>query len=222
MARWIDLDTVQGPVRAWRAEPSGPSHGAVIVLQEIFGVNAHIRAVAERFAAAGFLALAPSLYDPVAPGVELDYDEAGTQRGVALRNELGFDRAVDIVAAADDALEDEGLRVGAVGFCWGGSVAFLANTRLGLPAVSYYGARTLPFLGEPLRAPMMFHFGQADASIPAEAIEQHRHKQPRATIHVYPRVGHAFNRDVDNHVHDPATAELAWRRTLDFLGENLR
>lgn len=222
MAHWTDLDTPHGPVRAWRAEPGGPSRGAVIVLQEIFGANSHIRAVTERFAAAGFVALAPALYDPISPGIELDYDEAGTQRGVALRNELGFDRAVDIVSTAADELHREGLRVGAVGFCWGGSVAFLANTRLGLPAVSYYGARTLPFLDEPLRAPMMFHFGQSDGSIPADAIEQHRQKQPRATIHVYPNVGHAFNRDVDNHVYDPATAELAWRRTLDFLEENLR
>ena len=222
MAHWTDLVTPHGPVRAWRAEPGGPSRGAVIVLQEIFGANSHIRAVTERFAAAGFIALAPALYDPIAPGIELDYDEAGTQRGVALRNELGFERAVDIVSTAADELHREGLRVGAVGFCWGGSVAFLANTRLGLPAVSYYGARTLPFLDEPLRAPMMFHFGQGDSSIPAEAVEQHRQKQPRATIHVYPNAGHAFNRDVDNHVYDPATAELAWRRTLDFLEENLR
>ncbi len=222
MAHWIDLETLHGPVRAWRAEPAGPSHGAVIVLQEIFGANAHVRAVTERFAAAGFVALAPALYDPVAPGVELPYDDAGTQRGVALRNELGFDRAVDIVSAAAEFLAGEGLRVGAVGFCWGGSVAFLANTRLGLPAVSYYGARTLPFLHEALRAPMMFHFGQADGSIPAEAIEQHRLKQPHATVHVYAGAGHAFNRDVDNHVHDPASADIAWRRTIEFLEENLR
>lgn len=222
MSRWIDLDTPHGPVRAWRADPGVPSHRAVIVLQEIFGANAHIRAVTERLAAAGFTALAPSLYDPVAPGVELDYDEADTQRGVALRNELGFDRAVDIVRVAAGELQQEGLRVGAVGFCWGGSVAFLANARLDLPAVSYYGARTLPFLDEPLRAPMMFHFGDKDTSIPPEAIEQHRLKQPRATVHVYPGVGHAFNRDVDNHVFDPATSALAWQRTLDFLEENLR
>ena len=101
-------------------------------------------------------------------------------------------------------------------------MAFLANTRLGLPAVSYYGARTLPFLDEALRAPMMFHFGQADHSISEDAIEQHRAKQPHATIHVYPGAGHAFNRDVDNHVFDPAAADTAWRRTLDFLQENLR
>ena len=222
MAHWTDLDTPHGPVRAWRADPTGPSHSAVIVLQEIFGANAHIRSVAERFAAAGFVALAPSLYDPIAPGVELAYTEADTQRGAALRTELGFDRAIDIVASAAAALHNEGLIVGVVGFCWGGSVSFLANTRLGLPAVSYYGARTMPFLDEALRAPMMFHFGERDASIPAEVVEQHRSRQPTARIHVYPGADHAFNRDVDNHVHDPASAEQAWRRTLDFFGENLR
>lgn len=222
MAHWTDLDTPHGPVRAWRADPTGPSHSAVIVLQEIFGANAHIRSVAERFAAAGFVALAPSLYDPVAPGVELAYTEADTQRGAALRTELGFDRAIDIVASAAEALHAEGLLVGVVGFCWGGSVSFLANTRQALPAVSYYGARTVPFLDEALRAPMMFHFGELDASIPPEAVEQHRTKQPTARIHVYPGANHAFNRDVDNHVYDPASAEQAWRRTLDFFGENLR
>lgn len=222
MAHWIDLDTPHGPVRAWRAEPTGPSRGAVLVLQEIFGANAHVRSVADRFAAAGFVAVAPALYDPVAPGVELDYDETSTQRGVALRNELGFDRAVDIVEAAADELHREGLRVGVVGFCWGGSVAFLANTRLGLPAVSYYGARSVPFLDEPLRREMMFHFGEQDTSIPADVVAQHRGKQPRATIHVYAEAGHAFNRDVDNHHYHPASAELAWRRTLDFLAEALK
>ena len=125
-------------------------------------------------------------------------------------------------SVAAETLHAEGLRAGAVGFCWGGSVAFLANTRLGLPAVSYYGARTLPFLDEPLRAPMMFHFGETDSSIPPAAIEQHRRKQPHATIHLYAGAGHAFNRDVDNHAYAPAAAETAWRRTLDFLQENLR
>lgn len=217
MPRWIDLDTPHGPVHAWRAEPAGPARGGVVVLQEIFGVNPHVRDVAGRFADTGYIALAPSLYDPVEPRVELDYDAEGTQRGVALRNALGFDRAVDIVDAAAESLRQEGLRTGVVGFCWGGSVAFLANTRLGLPAVSWYGARSVPFLDEPLRAPMLFHFGGRDASIPATDIELHRTKQPRAAIHVYPDAGHAFNRDVDNAHYHADSAALAWRRTLEFF-----
>jgi carboxymethylenebutenolidase len=222
MPRWIDLDTPHGPVRAWRAEPGGPARGGIVVLQEIFGVNAHIRAVAERFAEAGFIALAPALYDPVEAGVELAYDPDSAQRGTALRTALGFDRAVDIVAAAAEELQEEGLPTGVVGFCWGGSVAFLANTRLGLPAVSYYGARSMPFLDEAARAPMLFHFGGRDASIPPADIAQHREKQPRAAIHVYPDAGHAFNRDVDNTHHHADSAALAWRRTLDFLAGALQ
>lgn len=221
MGRRIDLDTPYGSVGAWRADPTGPSHMAVVVLQEIFGLNAHIRALAERFAAAGFVALAPALFDPVERDIELEYSQADAQRGADLRSRLGFDRAVDVVAAAATTLQAEGLRVGVVGFCWGGSVAFLANTRLGLPAVSYYGARSVPFLDEPARAPMMFHFGERDASIPADDIAKHREKQPRARIHTYP-ADHAFNRDVDSHAYEPASAALAWERTIDFLGENLR
>jgi carboxymethylenebutenolidase len=222
MARWIDLDTPHGPVRAWRAEPSGPSRGAVLVIQEIFGVNAHIRSVVERFAGAGFVAVAPALFDPVERSVELRYEQADFGRGRALVSALGFDRAVDILAVATDLLQAEGLRVGAVGFCWGGTLAFLCNTRLGLPAVSYYGARTVPFLDEQARAPLLFHFGERDDSISAADIALHRQHQPQAQVFVYPSAGHAFNRDVDSNAHDPASAALAWQRTTDFLAEVLK
>jgi carboxymethylenebutenolidase len=222
MPRWIDLDTPHGTVRAWRADPVGVPRGAVLVIQEIFVVNAHIRSVAERFAAAGFVALAPALFDPVERGAELSYQQADFERGRALVTALGFDRAVSILSAAAECLQQEGLRVGAVGFCWGGSLAFLCNSRLGLPAVSYYGARTVPFLDEPARAPLMFHFGGRDGSIPAADIALHRERQPGAQVFVYPDAGHAFNRDVDVHAHEPASAALAWQRTMDFLAEALR
>ena len=222
MARWIDLDTPHGPVRAWRAEPGGPSKGAVLVIQEIFGVNAHIRSVTERFAAAGFVALAPALFDPVEPGVELRYEQADFGRGRALVAALGVERAVDVLGVAAGVLQDEGLRVGAAGFCWGGTLAFLSNTRLGLPAACYYGARTIPFLDERARAPLMFHFGERDDSIPASDIALHRQQQPLAQVFVYPEAGHAFNRDVDPGAHEPASAALAWQRTIDFLAEALQ
>ncbi|MGY0619786.1 dienelactone hydrolase family protein [Lysobacter sp. A378] len=220
MNRWIDLETTHGPVRAWRCEPAGPSRGAVVVIQEIFGVNRHIRHVAEQIAQAGFIAVAPALFDPVEKSVELDYDAAGIARGRKLVNAVGMETAVDMVAAAANQLQSEGLRTGAVGFCWGGTVALLANTRLGLPAVSYYGARNVPFLDEPLRAPMQFHFGQRDRNISAADVQLHRDKHPGATVHVYP-AGHGFNCEMRDD-HEPASATLAWQRTTEFFAENLR
>src|SRR5690606_26777804 len=172
------------------------ARGALVVLQEIFGVNPHIRAVADGFARDGFVAIAPALFDPVQPEVELGYGDAGFTRGRELAAELGFDRALQVVATAARRLRESGHHPGAVGYCWGGSVAFLANTRLGLPAVSYYGARTVPFLAEAARAPLMFHFGGHDASIPAEDIARHHELQPQAEAFVYPSAGHAFNREV--------------------------
>lgn len=212
-----------GEVGGWQAGPDGPSRGGLVVVQEIFGVNAHMRAVCGRYAAAGYRALAPALFDPVERDVQLGYDEAGFESGRALAASLGFDRAVAIVAAAAQALaeHDAASGVGVVGFCWGGSVAFLANTRLGLPAVSYYGARTMPFLEEPLRAPMLFHFGARDHAIPAADIAAHRERLPDAEVHVYD-AGHGFNRDVDPRHHDAASAALAHARTLAFFASALR
>lgn len=222
MAHWTELASPHGTVNAWRADPTGPCRGALLVVQEIFGVNAHIRTVTQRLADAGFCAVAPALFDAIERDVELDYDEAGLKRGRALVAELGTDRAVAILGAADAMLQHEGQRVGAIGFCWGGSLAFLCNTRLGLPAVGYYGARSMPHLDEPTRAPMLFHFGGRDDSTPAADIEQHRRKHPKARVCVYPDAGHAFNRDVDPSTYDAESAALAWQRSTDFLAENLR
>lgn len=224
MSEWMSLETPSGRIRAWLAQPHVPPRGALVVVQEIFGVNAHMRAVTDRYARDGLLALAPALFDPVERDAELAYDEAGFEGGRALATALGFDRAVAIVEAAAAQLRtllaeeapDREAGIGVVGFCWGGSVAYLANTRLGLPAVSYYGARTVPFLDEPLRAPMLFHFGARDHSIPEADIEAHRRAKPEAELHVYD-AGHGFNRDVDRLHHDEASARLAHARSLDFL-----
>ena len=221
MSTWIDIDSEAGPIRGWRADPTGPSKGAVVVVQEIFGLNAHIRDVVGRLADAGFVALAPALMDRVEPGVELEYDDAGVARGRDLVARLGFDRAVDLVDAAATLLQAEGLRTGAVGFCWGGSVALLANTRLGLPAVSYYGGRSVPFLGDPLRAPMLFHFGARDPIIPPEDVQAHRDAYPQARAYVYEDAGHGFNCDRRADFH-AASAAQAWTRTVDFFEDALR
>ena len=215
MGSWIELDSPQGGLTAWQAMPETPAIGGLVVIQEIFGVNGHIRDVAERFAREGFDVLAPALFDPVERGVELEYDAAGVARGRDLVGSLGFERAVALIGVAAARLRQRHSKVAAVGFCWGGSLALLSNTRLGLPAVSYYGARSMAFLDEPLRAPMMFHFGQHDASIPPADVEKHRQAYPQAQVHVYD-AGHGFNCDRRADYRADAAA-AAWTRTVHFL-----
>lgn len=217
MTQWLDLSTPHGPVRAWHVLPEAgsPARSGVVLVQEIFGVNAHIRDVAARLAAAGHEVLAPSVCDPVEAGVELDYDEAGIARGRELVAALGFDLAVHIVEATAGALRGSGRDVAAMGFCWGGTVALLAAMRLALPAVSYYGGRSVPFLDEPLRAPALLHFGERDPIIPPADVDLHREKLPSARLHVYP-AGHGFNCDRRADF-DPQSTLLAWSRSLAFL-----
>ncbi len=219
MTHWINLDTPHGPVSAWHAVPAGTPRAGLVVIQEIFGANAHIRAVADGFAADGHAVLAPAFFDPVEKNVELDYGTDGFARGRELATLLGFERALDIVAAAARRLAASG-KVGTVGYCWGGTLALLCAQRLGLPSVSYYGARNAGFLAQPLQAPVMFHFGENDASIPAETVQAHREALPDSPVHVYP-AGHAFNRDVDPNAFDAASATLARQRTRAFLAEHL-
>jgi len=207
-------------IGAYLAKPSGAPRGGIVVVQEIFGVNAHMRAVAVGFAREGYTAIAPAFFDHVETGVELGYDEGSFRRGRTLAGEISFDRAIEDVASAAEAIKSSG-KIGVVGYCWGGTVALLAATRLGLPAVSYYGARNVAFLGEKPQAPVLFHFGERDSSIPAEAVQEHREAYPDQAIHTYP-AGHAFNRDVDATHYDAPSARLALELTLAFFEQNLR
>jgi carboxymethylenebutenolidase len=207
-------------IGAYLARPAGASEGGIVVVQEIFGVNEHVRSVADRFAEFGYMAIAPAFFDHVESDVELGYGEEGFKRGRALVGEIGFDRALADVASAADSIKSAG-KVGVVGYCWGGTVALLSATRLGMPSVSYYGARNVAFLGEKPRAPVQFHFGEHDTSIPAEAVQKQREAWPDMEIYTYP-ADHAFNRDVDPGHYDAPSAKLALERTLAFLARNLR
>ena len=218
MGQWIDLHTAHGNIAAWRAEPAGKPRGAIVVIQEIFGVNPHIRGVAEDFAGEGYVALAPAFFDVLECGVELGYDNEGVTRGRDLITRLGLEKAVDIVDVAAGSLSGIG-SIGTVGYCWGGTVALLAALRLGLPSASYYGSRDVPFLGETPRAPLIFHFGERDKSIPPAMVQQHRDALPQMPVHTYP-ADHGFNCDA-RASHDPASAKLARERTLAFFAEHL-
>lgn len=205
-------------IGAFRAQPADPPKGGIVVIQEIFGVNAHIRDVVERFAEAGYVAIAPAFFDHVESDVELDYDAAGIARGRALISELDIDQVMADVGSAADSIRSAG-KIGVVGYCWGGTIAMLAASRLGLPAVSYYGARNVAWLHENFSAPLQFHFGAKDSSIPPEAIERHRECLPASEIHVYP-AAHGFNCDRRQDF-DAASAALARARTLDFFARHL-
>ncbi|CAN7153742.1 dienelactone hydrolase family protein [Pseudoxanthomonas sp. LjRoot168] len=218
MGHWTQIDTPRGRIGAWRADPADAPRGALVIVQEIFGVNAHIRSIAEGFAIDGYVALAPAYFDVLEPRVELGYDDVGFALGRDLITRLGLEAALDITAAAADTIASHG-KVGAVGYCWGGTVALLAAMRLGLPAVSYYGARNAPFLSETPLAPVMFHFGEQDASIPPKLVQQHRDLLPQMDVFTYP-AGHGFNCDLRAD-YDPSSARLARERTLDFLARNL-
>lgn len=207
-------------IGAYLAMPQGAPQGGIVVVQEIFGVNAYVRSVADRFAQNGYTAIAPAFFDHLETGVELGHDRSGIAKGRALAAEIPFDLAISDVASAAEAIASAG-KIGCVGYCWGGTVAFLAATRLGMPAVSYYGARNVKFLDEKATAPMQFHFGQNDASIPAAAVERHRIALPDAEIHAYPDAGHAFDRDIDSNALDATSAKLAFERTLAFFGRTL-
>ncbi len=220
MGNEISLTAADGhSLSAYRADAGSAARGAIVVVQEIFGVNDHIRAVCDSFAEAGFTALAPSLFDRAEPGVELGYDDEGRDRGRALRAQIDWEGPVRDLDAAI-ALLGTSMKVGVVGYCWGGSLAWLAATRLAAAcAVGYYGGQIIQFVGETPRCPVMLHFGETDASIPAEDVEAIREAHPSLPIFLYP-AGHGFNCEARASFHADS-ALLARSRTLEFLNENL-
>lgn len=220
MGQSISINTRHGRISGYQAKPHISPRGAIILVHEIFGVNHYIRAQADRFANYGYVTVAPALFDQVHPGTELGYDDEAVAKGRGIAEELGFNGALDGVRGAYDMLEADN-RVVVIGYCWGGSVAYLANTRLGLPAVSYYGGRTVPLLGERPKAPLLLHFGENDPLIPPEDVQKHREALSGAEIHVWPDAGHGF--DCDQRADYNANAsQQALQRTLMFLQKNLR
>lgn len=216
MRRSIRLKAADGhEFDAYRAEPTETPRGGIVVLQEIFGVNAHIRAVADEFASEGYLVLAPALFDRVARNVDMGYGELETKKGRALRAELGFDAPMLDIAAAIGALRSAG-RVGVVGFCWGGSLAWLAACRLDPAcAVCYYGAQIKDFLGERPRAPVIMHLGEKDRLISKETVADIRATHPKIPIYTY-AAGHGFNCDMRAD-YDADAAMLALERTFEHI-----
>jgi len=229
MGKFIDLKAADGfTLPAYVAEPAGKAKGAVVVVQEIFGVNSHIRAVADGYAAAGYLAVAPATFHRVQPGVDLGYSEADRGTG------FGFKTAVDalpapgvmqdIQAAIDYARTGvNGGKVGIVGYCWGGLLTWRAACTLsGLSAaVCYYGGgmTTAEESARLPKCPVLAHFGDQDHWIPLDTVEAFKLARPEVKVHIY-EANHGFNCDQRGSYNDPA-AKSALERSLAFFVKNL-
>ena len=228
MGQFIDLGAADGSrIPAYVAQPAGAPKGAVVVLQEIFGVNSHIRAVADGYAAAGYLAVAPSTFQRVKPGVELGYTEADMGEGFGYKTAVEALPALgvmqDIQAAIDHAAKASGGKVGIVGYCWGGLLIWRAACTLdGLAAaVPYYGGgMTSPEeAARQPRVPVLAHFGDQDHWIPLDTVEAFKKAQPGVQVQVY-HANHGFNCD-QRGSYDAAAAQLARERTLAFFAQHL-
>lgn len=200
---------------AYLVKPAAPPRGAVVVIQEIFGVNSHIRRVAEQYAAEGYLAIAPALFDRLKKDVDLGYDAAGIQAGVALVTKTTVEGVIADVNAALNAVVHAG-KVGMVGYCWGGRVTYLSACRTNIAAgVAYYGGGIAQLLPETPRCPVLFHFGEKDTHIPLADVEKIRTAYPQGEYHLYP-AGHGFN-CTERADFEPASARLAFERSINFF-----
>ena len=216
MSGWIELTADDGhSFAAYRAKPGGTPRGAVVLIQEIFGVNDHITGLVDGFAADGYDTVTPALYDRIEPGIGFEYTDDGIAKGRDLRARIPVEDVMRDVAAARDAVAPSG-RVGVVGYCWGGALAWLSATRLGVDcAVGYYGSVMIDFVDETPTCPMTMMLGETDTTFPPENIEVIRAKHPDAVVFTYP-AGHGFACDQRGSWHEPS-ARLARERTLEVF-----
>ncbi len=220
MGEMIKLKTKDGAtIGAYKAVPAGTPKGGMVVLQEIFGVNHHIRAVADLYAAQGYLAIAPALFDRVEPNVELGYDGADRGKAMELRGKTKLAESLADVAAAVEAALSAG-KVGVVGYCWGGMLAYAAAAELNVTAaVGYYGGGIAAMENAAPKVPTELHFGERDQHIPLSDVDKIRARHPDMPIYVYP-ADHGFNCD-ERGSYDAKSAEIARGRTLDFFAKHI-
>jgi carboxymethylenebutenolidase len=207
---------------AYRADPSGAPKGAVVVIQEIFGVNHHIRGVCDRLADEGYVAIAPAIFDRVEPNFTSGYspDEIAVARKFVANPDWAA--MLRDTQAAIDAVSSTG-PVGIIGFCLGGSIAYAAATKLsGLSAaIGYYGGAIARFADDKPKVPTQLHFGEKDAGIPLSDVETIKAKRPDVEVFVYPGAQHGFHCD-ERASYDKASADIAWPRSMAFFAAHLK
>ena len=222
MSENVSLRAADGhELNAYVARPEGEPIAGLVVIQEIFGVNAHIRRVTDGWARDGFLAVAPAMFDRIERGVELGYEGDDLIRGRSFSPRIDMEKSLlDLEAALQYAATASGKPAGVIGYCYGGSMAWLASTRLrpGV-AVGYYGGKILNHADENPRCAVMLHFGRQDAHIPVDGVEKLGARHPEVQIYLYD-AGHGFNCDARASFNADAAKE-ARERSLDFLKKHL-
>ncbi len=215
MGKMIRLKAKDGhELDAYLAEPHGQPKGGIVVVQEVFGVTNHIKRVADQFASESYRAIAPAMFDRVERNVILDYSQV--QKGLEYMRGLKWPNTLADVEAAANEVRGAGSAL-IVGYCWGGTVAHVAASELTLgAAVSYYGGGVAKMLDKAPRCPIMYHFGDQDASIPLDDIEKIRRANPDSPLFVYPGAGHGFNCD-ERGSYSAKDAKLAFERSIEFL-----
>jgi carboxymethylenebutenolidase len=205
---------------AYRADPKGKPRGSIVLVQEIFGVNNHIRKVADGYAADGYAVVAPAYFDRVQRGFDVGYSQADMEGGRGIVQKLDWANVTLDTQAAVNELRSAG-RTAVVGYCWGGTVAWLAAAKLnGLACtVAYYGGGVPGMMSEKPQCPVMFHWGEKDHAISLDAVRKVEAAHPSAISHTY-AAGHGFNCD-ERGSYDAASAKLARERTLAFLAKHL-
>ena len=221
MGEPITLKSQAGEIGAYLAVPGGKPKGGIVVIQEIFGVNHHIKAVTDKFASDGYIALAPAFFDHIKKGVELGYTPDTIAEGRKFVTELGVDKAVQDVQAAIDELKKRGAtKVGVTGFCWGGTITWLAATRLKPDAaVAYYGGGIHGTKNEKPQVPTMMHFGDKDMHIPMTHVNEIRKLHPEVQVFDYP-ADHGFHCD-ERGSWDAAASKQAMARTMEFFKKHV-
>ena len=222
MGSMIELKAADGhKLAAYRADPQGKPRGAVVVIQEIFGVNSHIKSVADSYAKDGWLAIAPAMFDRAQRSYDTGYSQPEIQAGVAVMQKLDWKLTLLDTTAAIETAKAAG-KVGIVGYCWGGTVAWVAAARLGGLACSapYYGGGMPGFIGEKPKIPTLCHFGELDQSPTLEQSKAIAKAHPEITAHFYPGAGHGFNCDQRGSYH-AESAKLARQRTVEFFRKHL-
>jgi carboxymethylenebutenolidase len=220
MGEVVELVTDDGHTLSAYAAGSSDAKASIVIIQEIFGVNSHIRSLVDRYAELGYLAIAPAMFDRVERGVELDYNEEGMAAGFAIREQLDWlITPRDVSAAVEYVRRDK--KVAVIGFCWGGGAAWLAANELRLDAtVAYYGSQIKMFLDRAPGCPMLLHFGETDHSLSLEDVALISDAYPDIPVHVYDGAGHGFNCDIRGS-YDPRASALALEHTKAFLAEHL-